>query len=51
LSLSKERQGEGGNLRGFDSGYELYEKGVDVKKFYISWRVPAARRILASRQD
>ena len=36
-------------MRGFDSDYELYERGVDVKKFYISWRAPAAGRILASR--
>jgi hypothetical protein len=36
-------------LRGFDSDYEPYERGVDVKKFYISSRVSAAGRILASR--
>jgi hypothetical protein len=36
-------------LRGFDSDYDLYERGADVKKFYISWRVSAAGRILAPR--
>ena len=36
-------------MRGFDSDYDLYERGADVKKFYISWRVSAAGRILAPR--
>ena len=36
-------------MRGFNSDYELYGRGVDVKKFYISMRASAAGRILASR--